>query len=140
MTTRPEDFLLQAWKRQADSGLRLLEAMVEGSTRIREIQLEAAAQAHADAEATRKALAAASDIPQLLELQTQWAQANAEKCLAYWRSVGQTVMETDAALVKCARGAAAVPLPESFNAIDGAYKQWLDAAQRFYKPVEKAAA
>ena len=28
MTTRPEDFLLQAWKRQADSGLRLLEAMV----------------------------------------------------------------------------------------------------------------
>ena len=153
MTSRPEDFLLQACKRQADSGLRLLEAMVEGSTRMRDIQLEAAAQAHADAEATRKALAAATDIPQLMKLQAQWAQANAEKCVAYWRSVYQAVMETDAALVKCAWGEAALPLPESFKAadleasrqallgvVDGAYKQWLDAAQRFYKPLEKAAA
>jgi len=125
-TTKPEDVLLQAWKRQADAGLRLLEAMVEGSTRMREIQLEAAAQAHADAEATRKALAAASDLPQILKLQTQWAQANAGKCLAYWRSVFQSVMETDAALVKCMYAEAAVPLP--------------GAAQRFYKPLEKAAA
>jgi phasin family protein len=133
MTTRPEDFLLQACKRQADSGLRLLEAMVEGSTRMREIQLEAAVQAHADAEATRKAFAAAADIPQLMKLQAQWAQANAERCLAYWRSVYQAVMETDAALVMCASGEAALP-------VDSAYKQWLDAAQRFYRPLEKVAA
>ena len=137
MTTKPEDFLLQAWKRQADAGLRLLEAMVEGSTRMREIQLEAAAQAHADAEATRKALATANDLPQLLKLQTQWAQANAGKCLEYWRSVFQSVMETDAALAKCIYAEAAVPLP---GAVDSAYQQWVGAAQRFYKPLEKAAA
>jgi phasin family protein len=153
MTTKPEDFLLEAWKRQADAGLRLVEAMVEGSTRIRELQLEAAAEAHADLEATRKALAAATGMPQLLKLQTKWAQANASKCLAYWRSVCEAAMQTDAALVKCACGQAAVPLPESFKSadleasreallgmVDSAYKQWLDAAQRFYKPLERLAA
>lgn len=153
MTTRPEDFLLQAWKRQAESGLRLVEAVLEGSARIRELQLQAATQAHADAEATRKALAAATDVPQLFSLQSEWARANAEKSLAYWRAVWQAVMETDAALVKCACGDAAVPLPQSFQAadleaskkallgvVDSAYKQWLGAAQSFYKPLEKAAA
>ena len=153
MTTKSEDFLLQACKRQAESGLRMLEAVIEGSTRMRELQLEAAAQAHADVEATRKALTAATDLSQLVKLQTQWLQANAERCFAYWRSVGQTVMETDAALVKCACGGAGVPLPESFKAadldaskqallgmVDGAYKQWLDAAQRFYQPAERVAA
>ena len=126
-----EPVSLQAWKRQ----------------------LEAAAQAHADLEATRKALAAASNMPQLLKLQAEWAQANASKCLAYWRSVCEAAMQTDAALVKCACREAAVPLPESFKStdleasreallgmVDGAYKQWLDAAQRFYQPVERAAA
>jgi phasin family protein len=142
MTTKPEDFLLEAWKRQADAGMRLVEAMVEGSTHIRELQLEAAAEAHADLEATRKALAAATDMPRLLKLQTEWAQANTAKCLAYWRSVCEAAMQTDAALVKCACGEAPVAFPEALklDMIDSAYKQWLETVQRFYKPVEKAAA
>jgi hypothetical protein len=153
MTSKPEDFLLQAWKRQFDAGLRLLEAMVEGSTRMREIQLAAAAQAHADAEATRKAIAAATDLSQLAKLQTDWARVTAAKSLVYWRSVSQAVMETDAALVKCACAQAQLPLPEVFKGaeleaskqallgvVDTAYKQWLDAAQRFYPSAERAAA
>jgi phasin family protein len=137
MTPKPEDFLLQAWKRQADTGVRLLEALLERSTRIHEIQLEAATQAHADLEATRKALIAASSLPEILNVQTQWAQANAQKCLAYWRTICE----------------AAVPLPEAFKGadldvskdallgmVDSAYKQWLDTAQSFYKPLEKVAA
>ena len=151
MTTRPEDFLLQAWKRQADCGLRLVEAMVEGSTRMREIQLEAAAEAHADAEATRKAVAAARDLAQLARLQADWARANAAKSAAYWRSVCQAVMETHAALVKCS--AVPIALPEGLKGadleasqqallgiVDSAYKQWLDTAQRLYQPAQKETA
>lgn len=152
MSGKPENFLIQAWKKQCDAGLRVIETIIEGATKIRETQLHAAAEAHADAEATRKAIAAATDASQLLTLQTEWARANVDRSLAYWRSMYQTVMETDAALMKCVySGAVAVPealktadLDASKQAllgmIDGAYQQWLDAARQFYKPVEKAGA
>jgi hypothetical protein len=142
MKTKPEDFLLQAWKRQAEWGLSMLETLAEGSTRMSEIQLEAAAGAHADLEATRKAIAAATGAAQLFRLQAEWTQANAQKSAAYWRSISQAAMETGAALAKSARAEAAAPLPEPalLGMVDSAYKQWLDAAQRFYQPAERQAA
>ena len=142
MTTKPDDFLLQVCKRQADCGMRMLEAVVEGSTRLHEIQRRAAAQAHADAETTRTAFAAAGDALQLLTLQAQWAQANAGKSLEYWRSVSQALMETQAALMKCAAGDGAARLPEPvlLGAVDSVYRQWLDAVQGLYQPAGKAAA
>jgi phasin family protein len=120
----------------------MLETLAEGSTRMREIQLEAAAGAHADLEATRKAIAAATDAAQLFRLQAEWTQANAQKSAAYWRSISQAAMETGAALAKSARAEAAAPLPEPalLGMVDSAYKQWLDAAQRFYQPAERQAA
>lgn len=142
MTSKPEDFLMQAWKRQCDAGLGALEAIIEGATKIHETQLQAAAEAHADAEATRKAITAATDPSQLFKLQAEWARANAQKSLAYWRSVYQALAETGAAVAKCAGGAAPVTVPETagLNLIDSAYRQWLEAAQRFYRPVEKVSA
>ena len=153
MTSKPEDFVMQAWKKQCDTSLRAMETLIEGATKIREAQLEAASFAHADAEATRKAIAAATDPSQLLRLQTEWARANVEKALAYWRSNYQTVMETNAELVKCLYSAAAVAGagPDAFKGadfdasrqallgmVDGAYKQWLESVQQLYKPVERA--
>ena len=142
MTGKPEDFLVQVWKKQLDAGWRMLEALVEGATRVHEMQLEAAAQAHADAEATRQAIAAAADAAQVLKAQTEWARANVEKSAAYWRSLYQAVIETNAALVNCARGGTPVAVPEALGLelIDSAYKKWLDAAQRFYRPAEKVSA
>jgi phasin family protein len=140
MTSRPEDFLMQAWKKQLDAGLRMMEAIIEGATKVHEAQLQAAAQAHADAEATRKAIAAATDLSQILKLQTEWARANAQKSLAYWRSMVETVGQTDAELVKCACSQAPVALPEMVKAgdLDALYKQWLDSLRQLYKPVERA--
>ena len=146
MTGKPEDFLVQAWKQQLDAGLRFIETVIEGATKLREAQLEAAADAHADAEATRKALAAASDPSQLMTLQVQWVRANLEKAAAHWRRLYDIVAETDAALVKCAcsvapaAGAPAVAGADAdaskqalLGLIDSAYKQWFDATQQFYK-------
>ena len=53
------NLFLDTWKRQLDVGLGVMETVVEGAMRMRECQLQAAAQAHADLEATRKAIAAA---------------------------------------------------------------------------------
>lgn len=137
-----EPFSLQAWKRQLEAGVRLAEELVEASTRLHEIQLEAAAEAHADLEATRKAIAAATDMTQLLKLQAEWAQANARRSAAYWSSVSRTVFEMTAALVKGAHSGPAVALPEPavLGAVDNAYRQWLELTQRFYRPVERQAA
>lgn len=133
---------LDLWKKQADYAMRVLEELIEGSMKIRELELEAATQAHADAEATRRAIGAASDPSELARLHTEWARSNAQKLFEHWRSVSQAVMETNAALVRCAYAEVAVPLPEQtmLGSVDGAYKQWLDAIQRLYRPAEKAAA
>jgi phasin family protein len=133
------NLFFDTWKRQLDVGLSVMEAVVEGAIRMRECQLEAAAQAHADLEATRKAIAAAADFPALLKLQADWARANAEKSAAYWRSLSQCIANTDAAVVKCSYPQAEAP-DALLGAMDGAYRQWLQTVQRLYQPLEKATA
>jgi phasin family protein len=139
MTGKPEDFLTQAWKQQLDVGLRLIETMVEGATRLREVQIEAAADAHASAVATRKSVAAAADAEQLLKLQTEWARANAEKCAAYWRTLYEVAAQTQGELSRClCAQAPGIPGDDEskkalFSVIDNTYRQWLDATQQFYK-------
>ena len=96
-----------------------------------------------------KAMLAATDASQFMKFYTQWAATNAEKSIAYWRSLFETVMQTDAAVAKCVGSGTPVALPEMFKTadldaskqamlglIDGAYRQWLDAAQRMYRPAE----
>lgn len=140
MTSKPKDVVMQAWKKQCDAGLSAIEALVEGATKIHEIQLQAAATAHADLEATRKAAAAATDPSQILKLQADWLRSSTQKSMAYWSALAQTVGETDAALVKCACSQAPVALPGMVRPddLDALYKQWLDSLRQAYKPVERA--
>ena len=145
MTSKPEDLPIQAWKKQCDTGLRLMETLIQGAMKVHEAQLEAATFAHADIEATRKAIAAATDASQLLRLQAEWTRANVEKSLAYWRSMYQTLTETNAQLVKAIYSGTAMPAPEgakvdALDMVDRAYKQWLDSIQQFYKPVGRTRA
>jgi phasin family protein len=140
MAARPDDFLVQAWKQQLDAGLRVIETLVEGATKLREMQLEAATAAHADLEATRKSLAAATDVARLLELQAQWMQANAQRCADYWRGYADLAARTQAELAGCLAvrpPAMAAPEDQSKQALltmmDKAYKQWFEATQQFYK-------
>jgi phasin family protein len=137
-----DDFLVQAWKQQLDTGLRVIEALVEGATKLREMQLEAAARAHADLEATRKSIAAATDVTRLLELQTEWARANAQRCAEYWRGLYDVAARTQADIAgsvvpRVPAAASAAPADASkqavLNLLDQAYKQWLDATQQFYR-------
>src|ERR1043166_2707721 len=98
MTPKPEDFLLQAWKQQLDIGLRLIETMVEGAIKMRQVQLEAATETYAKAVATRKSAAEASDLAQLVQLQAEWTRVNVQKCAAYWRDLYEVATRTQGEL------------------------------------------
>ena len=104
---KPEDFLLDAWKQQVDIGFRMIETLIEGATKLHEAQLEAACEAHADVVATRKTMAAATSASELLKLQAQWAGANVESCMAYWRQMYEAMGSTNADLVNCMQKKAA---------------------------------
>lgn len=93
--------LLASWKRQLDAAMRLTEAVIEGSERMREVQLEAAAEAHADAVATQKALAAAQSPQELLRIQAEWLAENQRKSMQYWKSLYEAAAETNAQMMKC---------------------------------------
>jgi len=99
MTTN--DAMLDAWKRQLDAAMRLTEVVIEGSERMREVQLEAAAAAHADAVATQQALAKAATPEALLRIQTEWLAANQKKSMAYWKALYDAAAETHAAMAEC---------------------------------------
>src|SRR5262249_25877968 len=139
MTPKAEDFLLQAWKQQLDIGLRLIETMVEGAIQMRQVQLEAATDTHTNAAKTRKSVADASDLAQLVKLQADWTRVNVQKCAAYWRDLYEVATRTQGELASRSgvRAPAAAlegdPNKAFFGMIDDAYRGWLDATQRFYR-------
>jgi phasin family protein len=106
MATTTENTVMDAWKRQLDTAMRVTEAIIEGSTRMHEVQIEAATDAHADAVATQKALAGAGNPAQLLRIQTEWYVANQRKSMEYWRGLYEAAAETNAKLMSCLRDAA----------------------------------
>ncbi|MGE3376590.1 MAG: phasin family protein [Vicinamibacteria bacterium] len=103
MATTTDNSMLDTWKRQLDAAMRLTEVVIEGSERMREVQLEAAAEAHADAVATQKSLAAATTPQELMRIQAEWLAANQKKSMEYWKALYETAAETNAQLMKCLR-------------------------------------
>jgi phasin family protein len=97
---------MDTWKKQIDATMRITEAIIEGSTRMHEVQIEAATEAHADAVATQKSLAAASSPAELLRIQTEWLAANQRKSMEYWRGLYEAAAATNAQVMNCMRDAA----------------------------------
>jgi len=106
MATTSDNAMLDTWKRQLDASMRITEAIIEGSTRMHEVQIEAATDAHADAVATQKSLAAACGPAELLRIQTEWLAANQRKSMEYWRQLYEAAAETNAKVMGCLRDAA----------------------------------
>ena len=105
MATMNDSAMLETWKRQLDASMRITEAIIEGSTRMHEVQIEAATEAHADAVATQQALAAAKNPADLLRIQAEWLAANQRKSMEYWRHLYEAAAETNARVVSCLGGA-----------------------------------
>jgi phasin family protein len=105
MEANLDSTVMQTWKVQLDMAMRVTEAIIEGSTRMHEVQIEAATDAHADAVATQRSLAAAQSPADLLRIQTEWLAANQRKSLAYWRHLYEAAADTHAQLMCCVRDA-----------------------------------
>lgn len=97
--------MMDAWKRQLDTTMRITEALIEGSTRMHEVQIEAATEAHADAVATQRALASAAGPAELLRIQTEWLAANQKKSMEYWKGLVEAAAATNAQVMGCLREA-----------------------------------
>jgi phasin family protein len=106
MAATTDNAMMNVWKRQLDATMRITEAIIEGSTRMHEVQIEAATEAHADAVATQKALAAAAGPADLLRIQTEWLAANQKKSMEYWQGLYATAAATNAQVMGCMREAA----------------------------------
>jgi len=103
MPSSQANAMLDTWKRQLDATMRVTEAIIEGSTRMHEVQIEAATEAHADAVATQKSLAAAQSPAELLRIQSEWLAANQKKSMEYWRSLYEAAAQTNAQVMDCLR-------------------------------------
>jgi phasin family protein len=101
MAKTTDNAMMDTWKRQLDASMRITEAIIEGSTRMHEVQIEAATEAHADAVATQKSLASATSPADLLRIQTEWLAANQKKSMEYWRHLYEAAAETNARLMNC---------------------------------------
>ena len=136
--TIPQDVATAAWKSGIDSCWRALEAMTEGARKLHEIQLEAAVEAHASTEASRKQLAGCADPQAAWRIQADWLTRNLTDCQAYWRRLAETAGETQAAVAACLCGqpVSAPPAAGTQGAVlemmDKAYQQWLETTRQFY--------
>lgn len=113
MATTTDNAMMDAWKQQLDAAMRMTEAIIEGSTRVHEVQLEAATEAHADAVATQKSLAAARSPAEMLRIQAEWLAANQKKSMEYWRQLYEAAAATHAELLSCLRESAPHETPEA---------------------------
>ena len=140
MTAKPEDLVTKVWRQQIGATLRLIETITEQSSRIREVQLAAALDAHRNAEATRALFEQASDAQELLRIQSEWLSGNLEKSLAYWRRLYEAAAQTQFGVMKCMCEPMGVIAPQApaasnialFDMMGDAYKRWLDSTRQFY--------
>jgi hypothetical protein len=98
--------LLQTWKQQLDTTLRLIDAAVQGTLEMRTSQLAAAMETHARDLDTEKSVSGAKSVQDLLAIQLNWMTGNLEKSMAYWNQMFTAAADANAKLLECVRAQA----------------------------------
>jgi len=143
MMATPDDLAIKACKRQLETAVSVIEAITEGSKKMREAQLKAAAEAHASAEALHKRIAGAGDAQELWRIHSEWTSASLGKALAYWSELYEIALATQSSIVKCLTQQALFSGPQApaiaeashipvLEMMDTAYKRWLETTRQFY--------
>jgi hypothetical protein len=101
--------LLQTWKQQLDTTLRLIDAAVQGTLEMRSSQLAAAMETHARDLDVEKSLTGAKSTTDLLAIQLDWMTQNLERSMSYWNQMFQAAADANAKLVECLREQAQTP-------------------------------
>ena len=152
MEAKADEVAVNALKGQLDTALRVIEAITEGSMKMRDAQLTAATEAHADAAATLKLLEKAADPQELTRIHSEWLAASLQKSLGYWTALFTAMVETQTNIARCmaqpaqsavaemqtpASAEAAAPVVMQ-KAMDALYKPWLETTQELLASVARS--
>lgn len=137
MTDGTEQFF-DAWRKQVAVSVRMMDAVVEATAKMRGTQLSAANETHECTRALEKALADASNAQELWGAQWNWALATCERSTAYWRGLFEAMTEANGKMARCvqdgmqgaAKGQAVGAPATGIEAIDGAYREMFKTSQR----------
>ena len=141
------DQILEQWRKHAEAGVRMMDAVVEATGHMREAQLAAAKETHERMQALQKSLAAAKDAQEMWGEQWNWALASCERSAAYWRNLFESMNDANGKIVRCMQAGAGIagPLPFSgelpstgFQVVDNAYREMVKASQKFLQSATSA--
>jgi hypothetical protein len=109
MNPNPEQLLLDTWKQQAGTWLRIVDAMAEGAEKMRATQLAAASDAHACLLRVEQAVTQARTPLELWTSELTWTIGNVEKSVGYWSDLMEAAAQTQARIATCLREPPAGP-------------------------------
>lgn len=141
------DQILEQWRKHSEAGLRMMDAVVEAATRMREAQLAAAQETHQRMQALQRSLASAKSAQELWGEQWNWALGCAEQSAAYWRNLFEAMNEANGKVMRCMQegSGAAGPLPfagelpsTGFDVVDKAYREMVRSSQQFLQAATNA--
>ena len=139
--------MLEQWRKQAEAGVRMMDAVVEATTHLREAQLVAAKETHERMLELQKSLAAAKNAQQMWGEQWNWALASCGRSADYWRNLFEAMNEANGKIARCMQegAGAAGPLPFSgglpstgFEVVDKAYREMIKSSQQFLQSATNA--
>lgn len=141
------DQILEQWRKHAEAGVRMMDAVVEATTRMREAQLAASQETHERVKELQKSLATAKSAQEMWGEQWNWALASCERSAAYWRNLYEAMSEANGKIARCMQegASAAGPLPFSgelpstgYEVVDKAYRDMITSSQRFLQSATSA--
>jgi len=96
MATNKQEQFNELQKKNLEAAMRLAQLSIENSQRIMEIQVNTAKNLFEEGVENAKAITAAKDPKQALELRTNYAQATTEKMLACAREIAEITSKAQA--------------------------------------------
>jgi len=93
----------QTGKEQMDTGIKMIDAVVQGAIEMRNWQLAAASETHTRDLDAEKSVMGAKTVSDLLLVQLNWLAANVERSMAYWNQMFQATADANAKLLECLR-------------------------------------
>ena len=139
--------VLEQWRKHAEAGVRMMDAVVEATSHMREAQLAAAQETHERMQVLQKSLAAAKSAQEMWGEQWNWTLASCERSAAYWRSLFETMNAANGKIARCMQEGASVagPLPFSgelpatgFQVVDNACREMIKSSQQFLQTAASA--
>lgn len=139
--------ILEQWRKQAEASVRVMDAVMEATTRMREAQLAASQETHERVKELQKSLASAKSAPEMWGEQWNWALGCCERSAAHWRSLYEAMIEANGKIARCMQegaGAAGLapfsgePPSSGYEVVDKAYRDMIASSQRFLQSATSA--